>query len=281
MYEIGRHGLREITLEPPMPPGLLIRSTHYGTVFAVLPRKNPPEMLGQIALSKQGYQNQVRASELDGNPYRRVMANGSPIILSATALLAWIEKAADRKAFDAEMARRAEKADSEAKAAELQRIVRVYTAAPFRLDDFRTSHKSRHACGGANVKRILAVKFPATVFKVTSQSYSMGSSIDIRWTDGPTTKQVDALTDRFGQCDFDGSQDLETYRKAIWPDVFGGAHYVQTSRSISPARTLQVATEHGYPAARMDGYGRIDTGNQEANEAIERETWKRDFTVLP
>jgi len=37
-------------------------------------------------------------------------------------------------------------------------------------------------------------RFPGVKFSVRSSSYSMGSSVAIHWTDGPTEKTVNAIT---------------------------------------------------------------------------------------
>lgn len=38
------------------------------------------------------------------------------------------------------------------------------------------------------IKRALKAGFPLTTFSVRYKSYSMGHSIDVSWTDGPTEK---------------------------------------------------------------------------------------------
>jgi phospholipid N-methyltransferase len=53
--------------------------------------------------------------------------------------------------------------------------------------------------------------FPGVTFSVRSRSYSMGSSIDVTWTDGPTAKEVEALVKKYAGSTFDGMQDLKTH----------------------------------------------------------------------
>jgi hypothetical protein len=118
------------------------------------------------------------------------------------------------------------------------------------------------------IRAQLKRRFPGVKFSVRSSTYSMGASIDISWTDGPTTTLVDAVVKPFAGSGFDGMIDLK-YGKSHWllpdgssaiascdgtegsrgsvpstrewmphPDaklVHFGADHVFTSRSMSPA----------------------------------------------
>ncbi len=90
------------------------------------------------------------------------------------------------------------------------------------------------ALGASNIRTELKRAFPGVVFRVTSNSYAGGCSIRIAWTDGPCTRAVDEVAGKYQTCDFDGMQDLETYRDRVFSDVFGGAKYVQTERDSTP-----------------------------------------------
>ena len=93
----------------------------------------------------------------------------------------------------------------------------------------------------AMAKTILKKAFPKTKFSVRGSKYSMGSSITAYWTDGPTTKQVEALIGHLEGCGFDGMQDLKTYNEpdtAIQKDgtvihITYGNDYMFTARTIS------------------------------------------------
>lgn len=88
------------------------------------------------------------------------------------------------------------------------------------------------------VRAVLKAAFPAVKFSVRSSNYSMGASIDVSWTDGPTVSRVRAITDQFEGADFDGMQDMKVYRDATRLEsgelVRFGADYIHTSRTISP-----------------------------------------------
>jgi len=84
--------------------------------------------------------------------------------------------------------------------------------------------------------------FPNVKFSVRSHSYSGGSSIDVSWTDGPTTKEVDAIVKRFEGASFDGMIDLKSYHNSfvilegstLPVEVHYGTDYVFTNRDLSP-----------------------------------------------
>jgi hypothetical protein len=65
------------------------------------------------------------------------------------------------------------------------------------------------------VRRALKANFPGVKFSVRSSVYSMGSSINVGWTDGPTASAVDAVVRCYSGSGFDGMIDLK-YNKARW-----------------------------------------------------------------
>jgi hypothetical protein len=67
--------------------------------------------------------------------------------------------------------------------------------------------------------------FPNQKFSVKTKKYSGGSSIDIYWTDGPTTKEVNSIVDLFSGASFDGMIDMEVHHNHyLTPSglVYGG-----------------------------------------------------------
>ncbi len=62
----------------------------------------------------------------------------------------------------------------------------------------------------------LAKAFPGTKFSVRLQRYSGGSHIDVDYTDGPPTKAVEAITDRFYGRGFDGMTDSTTFHNSTY-----------------------------------------------------------------
>lgn len=86
-----------------------------------------------------------------------------------------------------------------------------------------------------NIRIELKKAFPSVKFSVRTERFSGGNSIDIRWTDGPTTKEVDVITDKYEAGYFDGMTDSYNYRDSAWTEAFGAGKYVNTSRKFSPA----------------------------------------------
>ena len=87
------------------------------------------------------------------------------------------------------------------------------------------------------IRSALKESFPGVRFSVRSDRYSMGSSIDVRWTDGPNTAQVRSITQWFAGAEFDSMQDLKSY---VNTDFDGkathfGADYVFEHRDYSDA----------------------------------------------
>ena len=92
------------------------------------------------------------------------------------------------------------------------------------------------------VRKALKTNFPGIKFSVRSKTYSGGASIDVSWTDGPTTKEVDAVTKSFEGASFDGMIDLKSYHDSILDGevVSFGADYVFSNRHYTVEFTRKV-----------------------------------------
>src|SRR5262245_59165835 len=84
-----------------------------------------------------------------------------------------------------------------------------------------------------NIRIELKRAFPRTKFSITSDTFSMGNSINVRWTDGPTAKQVDKIIDKYAAGSFDGMTDCYNYSQDTWTEAFGNAKYVHSRRDYS------------------------------------------------
>lgn len=98
----------------------------------------------------------------------------------------------------------------------------------------RTEGMSEHARAAKNLKHELRHTFPGIKFAVRSSSFAGGGSIDIRWTAGPTTKEVTAITNKYQEGNFNGMIDLyeddrSAYGEAV-EKVLGRSKYVCTQR---------------------------------------------------
>jgi len=84
-----------------------------------------------------------------------------------------------------------------------------------------------------NMRIELKTAFPGVKFSIKSSRFSGGNSIDVRWVDGPISKQVDAIVAKYEAGKFNGMDDSYTYTADAWNDAFGDAKYVHTSRDLS------------------------------------------------
>ncbi len=106
-----------------------------------------------------------------------------------------------------------------------------------------TTERLSCAQTAALVRKALKERFPSIPFSVRSKTYSGGASIDIGWTDGPTSKQVEEVTHRFEGASFDGMIDLKSYHDSTLNGrrVHFGADFIFTQRAISPAFAATIA----------------------------------------
>lgn len=107
------------------------------------------------------------------------------------------------------------------------------------------------------VKKRLTGMYPKVKFSVKSDTFSMGDSVDIRWTDGPTLEAVEAVTSQYQHGTFNGMEDIYEYAD-IDPSLgCEGAKYVQCHRTVSSTYRAMLAAkadEH-YGKLNPDDYG--------------------------
>ncbi len=85
------------------------------------------------------------------------------------------------------------------------------------------------------VRMALKEAFPTWRFSVKTHKYSMGASINIEWTNGPTTKDVERVAGVFQGAGFDGMQDMKTYNRHTMDGepVSFGADYIFCRRDTT------------------------------------------------
>ncbi|MDP3554840.1 LPD29 domain-containing protein [Methylocystis sp.] len=93
------------------------------------------------------------------------------------------------------------------------------------------------------IRRALKEAFPEVKFSVRSHVYSGGASINVGWTDGPTTKQVERVAKTFEGAYFDGMTDYKGgYSCAIDGEpVSFGADFVFCNRDVSADQEMKAA----------------------------------------
>jgi Large polyvalent protein associated domain 29 len=99
--------------------------------------------------------------------------------------------------------------------------------------------------------------FATTKFSVRSDNYAGGASIDVRWVDGPTSKDVQRICKQFDGADFDGMQDLKTYKTQLvnGKPIQYGADFVFAKRILPAAFLTKIAQDYcnqfGYEIPRI------------------------------
>lgn len=222
---------------------------------ALIPIENPRLALGQIVTyeDRANPRNEaaVISSEFDGHGQRvQFLHDGHTStvsdpgtdghggwqmgnrVLNTDDLVQWIKTADENKARLA-----AEQQHAATVAATAREILRAQYLGEFGklLDVVKPGEYASHSIGSRNLKRELTRAFPGIKFSVKSDSYSGGSSIDVSWELGPTTEAVKAISDKYQTADFNGMEDIEEYRHALWPEIFGGAKYVSETRDDGAA----------------------------------------------
>lgn len=87
---------------------------------------------------------------------------------------------------------------------------------------------SSQAAAAKMIRAELKAAFPTVTFKVTSKSFSMGDSVHIDWTNGPTAADVDAIVGKYEYGHFDGMDD--SYHYSNRRDDIPQSKYVSTDR---------------------------------------------------
>jgi hypothetical protein len=85
-----------------------------------------------------------------------------------------------------------------------------------------------------NIRTELKAAFPLVKFSVRSSRFSMGDAINVKWTDGPTSQQVESIINKYTAGNFDGMTDCYNYEPNAWTDAFGDAKYIHANRDHSP-----------------------------------------------
>jgi hypothetical protein len=136
-----------------------------------------------------------------------------------------------REEWKAGAAGRARKAGNEWHARRLADLDRLPAEHPHLVTAAARPKWNGYRLAAENIRRELRRRFPGVKFRVTSDSFSMGNSVDVHWTDGPTTAEVEAVTSRHAGGSFNGMEDIYEYdRDNTFGELFGRAKYVHCSR---------------------------------------------------
>jgi hypothetical protein len=140
--------------------------------------------------------------------------------------------------------------------------------------------RSAHAMAASEIRRELKKAYPTIKFSVTSECFSMGNSVRIHWTDGPTADQIDSIVKKYQFGNFDGMKDLYEYDNHI--DGLSQVKYVQTSRTISDVIKMDVKDkiEKLYGIDMSDERAVLEKFSCWPDTLIYRETYKTDYTTV-
>jgi len=94
------------------------------------------------------------------------------------------------------------------------------------------SKKSRHALAAANIRKELKHYWPKTQFSVTSESYTGGSSIRVKWIDGATKAEVEKIVYKYQYGSFNSMEDIYENEKDF-DSSYGEAKYTFCERSYT------------------------------------------------
>lgn len=179
-----------------------------------------------------------------------------------------------------------QKKRSEARAIERERIVKEYA---YLLKSDGTI--SSRILATKNIRLELNAEFPEHKFSITSDTFSGGDSIDVRWTDGVTEKEVNEIIRKYQEGHFDGMQDMYVDSNSVFNDVFGGAKFVHANRELTRERYSQVGEELGYHLTFIDdrwnytifseGKEIVDPEKSTAFQEIRTATYNRSFYSKP
>jgi hypothetical protein len=141
------------------------------------------------------------------------------------------------------------------------------------------TRKSEHALVGHNVRQILKRNFPGHTFSVRTECFAGGDACDVKWTDGPTDKEVNDLIGRFKEGYVNSMEDIYEYTRDAF-HVFGGVKYLHTYRTVSKIHFEEIAKELEIDII-FDEFDRMDTYKMEGWQCrhITDEIRSRSFYV--
>ena len=139
---------------------------------------------------------------------------------------------------------------------------------------------SEQAQAAKQIKTILKKAFPKTKFKVVSDSFAGGDSVDIRWEDGPTDDAVRELTHQYQEGHFNSMEDIYEYSNDR--NDIPQTKYVLRQRSFSEgarmAKKAELVSFYGIKDPESDPEWREKT-NEWRDHAINKELHKE--TIYP
>lgn len=92
-------------------------------------------------------------------------------------------------------------------------------------------YQTRAAQAAKQIREILKKEFPGIKFRVRSDNFSMGDSVDVKWDNGPTYDQVEKFIIHYEYGRFDGMTDCYEYTNCR--EDIPQTKYLHCSRDVS------------------------------------------------
>ena len=90
---------------------------------------------------------------------------------------------------------------------------------------------STHADAAKMIRQELKKAFPVIKFSVSSKTYAGGNSITTKWIDGPTSKEIHKIIDKYQYGYFDGM--IDCYEMSNCRDDIPQVKFVFADREVS------------------------------------------------
>jgi len=104
----------------------------------------------------------------------------------------------------------------------------------------------------------------------------MGDAVNVSWTDGPTSKEIDEIVQKYQRGHFDGMEDMyKDHYYDGWTNTFGGTKYANTHREISSQRVAEAAAELGFDDVP---YSELSTDTQ---QEIRQQAYSKSYYEAP
>lgn len=127
------------------------------------------------------------------------------------------------------------------------------------------------AQAAAAIREELKTKFKGVKFSVTSDTFSMGNSVHISWTDGPTEDEVSAITSKYQYGHFNGMEDIYEYSNS--------REDIPQAKYVSEHRKQSEETRAAIDAAALELWPGEDWEQKRHREQESRAIFNR--TALP
>ena len=137
-----------------------------------------------------------------------------------------------------------------------------------------------------NLKKELSLAWPSVKFSVRYKSFSGGDDISVHWTDGPSPKQVEELSNKYVSGTFDAMTDCAGYDASAFGEavsiVLGRSRFVNVSRKTSETLVQKaidrVLTKYNGPRSQatdvtVERFNRDDLYNESPMENNDSHYW--------